>query len=174
MTSSVARALAGLGAAVALVGTFLHFSSDLSIWQNLTRADVFLAAVCVASMLLAAAAWARPSAQLDRMLIASAGAGFGIEAFLAVERYYSTRQAGFFFIAAAAVIQGVGLIMFFLPAPRPRAVEVSPPAGGVRPAEEGRAAAPPPAGWYPDPAGSADERYWDGTAWTDRTQPPAR
>jgi uncharacterized protein YxjI len=25
----------------------------------------------------------------------------------------------------------------------------------------------PPAGWYPDPSGHAEQRYWDGTAWTD-------
>jgi uncharacterized protein DUF2510 len=24
-----------------------------------------------------------------------------------------------------------------------------------------------PAGWYPDPTGQADQRYWDGNAWTD-------
>lgn len=29
----------------------------------------------------------------------------------------------------------------------------------------------PLAGWYPNPDGSSDLRYWDGTAWTDRTQP---
>jgi uncharacterized protein len=40
---------------------------------------------------------------------------------------------------------------------------------------------PPPAppsapGWYPDPAGSAAHRYWDGTRWTDALSsaiPPA-
>ncbi len=38
---------------------------------------------------------------------------------------------------------------------------------------------PPPAaaaGWYPDPAGGAAMRYWDGTRWTDATSsavPPA-
>jgi hypothetical protein len=26
---------------------------------------------------------------------------------------------------------------------------------------------PPPAAWYPDPAGSGQLRYFDGTAWTD-------
>jgi len=37
---------------------------------------------------------------------------------------------------------------------------------------------PPPPGWYPDPAGRAPFRYWDGTRWTEHTQqgtapPPA-
>lgn len=29
----------------------------------------------------------------------------------------------------------------------------------------------PPAGWYPDPAGSGDERYWDGGNWSQVTRP---
>ena len=30
------------------------------------------------------------------------------------------------------------------------------------------AAAPlPPAGWYPDPGGTSQQRYWDGNAWTE-------
>lgn len=28
----------------------------------------------------------------------------------------------------------------------------------------------PPAGWYPDPAGSGGERYWDGLAWSQATR----
>ena len=31
-------------------------------------------------------------------------------------------------------------------------------------------AAPPPAGWHPDPAGSGRWRYWDGYRWTDHVQ----
>lgn len=29
----------------------------------------------------------------------------------------------------------------------------------------------PPAGWYPDPQNPAQQRYWDGTAWSEATQP---
>lgn len=29
----------------------------------------------------------------------------------------------------------------------------------------------PPAGWYPDPAGSGGERYWDGGTWSQVTRP---
>jgi len=28
----------------------------------------------------------------------------------------------------------------------------------------------PPRGWYPDPSGSAEQRYWDGTAWSNETR----
>jgi uncharacterized RDD family membrane protein YckC len=33
----------------------------------------------------------------------------------------------------------------------------------------------PPPGWYPDPAGQATQRWWDGTRWTEHlgTPPPA-
>lgn len=33
--------------------------------------------------------------------------------------------------------------------------------------------ATPPAAWYPDPAGSTKQRWWDGTQWTDHFHDPA-
>lgn len=36
--------------------------------------------------------------------------------------------------------------------------------------ERGRATAAPP-GWYPSPGVPAEERYWDGTRWTNYTRP---
>lgn len=35
-------------------------------------------------------------------------------------------------------------------------------------------ASQPSAGWYPDPAGSGDERYWDGATWSSVTRPNSR
>ena len=35
-----------------------------------------------------------------------------------------------------------------------------------------RLADAPPAGWYPDPAGRAGLRWWDGLDWTDHRRPP--
>jgi hypothetical protein len=31
----------------------------------------------------------------------------------------------------------------------------------------------PQAGWYPDPTGSGQQRYWDGAQWTNHYAPPA-
>jgi hypothetical protein len=39
------------------------------------------------------------------------------------------------------------------------------------PAGEASVAANPPPGWYPDPLDSNYQRVWDGTQWTEQTQP---
>jgi hypothetical protein len=31
----------------------------------------------------------------------------------------------------------------------------------------------PPAGWYPNPENPSEQRYWDGTQWTEHTAPAA-
>ena len=48
-----------------------------------------------------------------------------------------------------------------------------PPPWGPGPSSWATPPPPPqsaPAGWYPDPGGSASQRYWDGYRWTDHLQ----
>ena len=42
--------------------------------------------------------------------------------------------------------------------------------GVERPGSAPGAARPAP-GWYPDPSGAPDERWWDGAAWSAHTRP---
>ena len=40
-----------------------------------------------------------------------------------------------------------------------------------QPSGQSSATAQTPAGWYPDPSGAPEHRYWDGTRWTQQTHP---
>lgn len=44
--------------------------------------------------------------------------------------------------------------------------------GGAPPPSPGSRRPDPQPGWYPDPFGIARERFWDGTRWTQGTNPP--
>lgn len=54
---------------------------------------------------------------------------------------------------------------------RPTATDPGP---AMVPSSSATVAAPPPlppSGWYPDPAGGSNQRYWDGLRWTEETTP---
>jgi hypothetical protein len=55
--------------------------------------------------------------------------------------------------------------------PAPRAAESSAGPGWPAPLEPVPAATGPPAGWYPDPGGSSQLRWWDGKGWSGHYKP---
>ncbi|MFI0433609.1 MAG: DUF2510 domain-containing protein [Candidatus Nanopelagicales bacterium] len=50
------------------------------------------------------------------------------------------------------------------PAPEVGTAQQTPPASALAPVQQ-----LPPAGWYPDPAATGGQRYWDGRNWTEHT-----
>jgi hypothetical protein len=72
------------------------------------------------------------------------------------------RAALWFLVGFAAfVLLVVGIVFTALPPPRPR-----PSPAWLGPYSP----AGPPAGWYADPSGGVDLRWWDGARWTDQVR----
>jgi hypothetical protein len=57
-------------------------------------------------------------------------------------------------------------------APADDATTVPIPLTEAPPPNEAQATPNPPAGWYTDPFGVSEQRYWDGEQWTAGTNPP--
>jgi hypothetical protein len=72
------------------------------------------------------------------------------------------RPGGIIGLIGALLVVAAGVVALRTWAPT-RPVQTATP---YRP----QAPIPPPRGWYPDPAGSATERYWDGTNWSNETR----
>ena len=59
-------------------------------------------------------------------------------------------------LVGALIVIAAGVVELFASATAPAAATLTQPVSPLQ----------PPPGWYPDPSGSAAERYWDGTAWS--------
>jgi hypothetical protein len=80
--------------------------------------------------------------------------------------------AGWFILMGAGILLGiVGVVLLIVGIVRRsrarRQAGYAYATGGYQPG------GPPPAGWYADPQTPGAMRWWDGTRWTDQTQPPA-
>jgi hypothetical protein len=169
--------------------------SDDSLWQQTTRYPAILSALAVIAVGLSGLSLVI-NRWLPLALAAVISAFVFGEVFPVGASDYDVFEVGFwllvagaFFMTAGAVLATADSVRLELGRARRRAVAASssdrleprpdhvpserPPREVAPTAPErsrGAASAPmaasPPPGWYPDPAGTARERYWSGEGWT--------
>jgi hypothetical protein len=191
----LSRTIAVLGAVLVLVSIWVKSFEGFRNWDDGTNAAYLLASVLLTVALLTIAlVTKRPAFSLAAAVVALLACGFLISTpvFLAFNQFDFVR-AGLWIGVVGGVLLGAGALMTYLaeqmgPADvlERKALSASPPTttGAVyapTPATEiaAKPAAPAgaplqestaiPAGWYPDPAGGAGQRYWDGQKWTGQT-----
>lgn len=91
-----------------------------------------------------------------------------------VRRLHDTGRSGWWmFISLIPIIGGIWLLIYLIQdgtpgpnqyGPDPK-TEIAMAPGAVQPTSPPMATATP-AGWFPDPTGRHQTRYWDGAAWT--------
>jgi hypothetical protein len=165
MPRPLGKALIIGGAAIAFAGTLSHLykGESFTYWTYQRRWDILTALLLVGAVALAILSLIRAQGALNLPLVIVSLISGGNFLSGIVE---TTSQAG-----AGVYLMGVGGVLLCvggglclwtefraLPAtPRPQRA-----AGPV--------SAAPPAGWYADPSGTAAQRYWDGSAWTEHVQ----
>jgi hypothetical protein len=171
MPRVLGKALAIGGAALGTIATFLPAYDDfgegsVTYWTFHSRFDVITLVVLVAVIALGVISIVRPLRGVNIALAATAASLPGIFLPYAVEATHGA-AAGIFLMGIAGVIACVGAVFVLL------TEFVGVPAAAAPTPVPAPAAAPAsaPAGWFPDPAGGAGRRYWDGIAWTHHVQP---
>lgn len=166
MPRVLGKALAIGGAALAALATFLPAYSfgdeSATYWTFNSRWDVVTIILLVAVVTLGIVSIVRPMRGVNIALAVSAGASAGVFLPYAVEANDGA-QAALFLMAAGGVIACVGGVFVLLT----EFVAVPVAARASAPTISAPTAAHIPAGWFPDPAGGASQRYWDGRAWTE-------
>lgn len=166
--------LGEVGRYLALGGGILLFFSLFARWgfiesgnafETYERDQVYLLIIALAVVGLTIA---DALARWDGFIPIAGGLGalaFGGPFFIRLEAHFSHTPVGWFLaLIASACIAAGGLIAMLDTIQRLNPADRSEP----RPAQ-----GPPsqvPAGWYPDPWGQANQRYWSGDTWTGSTQ----
>ena len=168
------KIIALVGVVMLIVATFLKYAQETSLWQGTTRFPVVLTILAAAAGLLVIISFF-----VDRWGLSFAAAAIGFlcvgETFPQIFDSYSPFRVGFWLAIAGSVVIATGATLALI-GTRARAVAsasaetlgggLAAPAGGA-PRYAPRAAQPAvPAGWYPDPYGQGQERYWNGSAWS--------
>jgi hypothetical protein len=104
------------------------------------------------------------------MVIALVLLGGSIDSFVYISFHYTGLSTGFWLQPVGGLLLAAGALLTYLawdadyatfPAVQSTAAPV--------PAEPAPPTPEVPAGWYPDPSGTARQRYWDGRQWTSQT-----
>ena len=159
---------------VVLMCLFADFSSTGdSFFATYRSLDILMVLVCLASMVipvLAAIGVARE--KLERVsiwLTAVPFTFFGL--FVTIEFWGEIEPASYVAGAFSTLAVVCAFVLSFLAVPR-EAPASAPSAPSWQPTyapAQTSAPALPPAGWYPDPSGVHNQRYWDGARWTAQT-----
>jgi hypothetical protein len=182
------------GGAAVVVGTLVSYDADSSLWDLRTRFPVILtvAAGAAVGLALAGLAMKRLASLLCALVVSAFLLG---EAFPALLTAYDEFSIGFWLAVGGAALMTMASAVLVAGAVRSPAIgtgriasfgvpaesvlggavpDESARGGAVpvgRPVTEGRAGVRlPPAGWYPDPSGTARERLWSGDAWTEHAR----
>lgn len=165
----VGRAVAAVGAVVMAVALFrpAFEESTVSIWDAYRRIDLFVLGAAVATLVLLLVSFFAAAELL--LFFVSVIASLVLGYFLLINLEFPVSgDLGWNLALAGSVAILAGAAIGLVPALVARAGE--PADLAFLPVEPSPAPEAHPAGWYADPAGKAGLRYWDGQAWTDRTQ----
>jgi hypothetical protein len=190
--ATIGRSVAVAAGAICLIGTFVPSyayddSAGLSYWQLYTRWDVVTTLALIALIVIGVLTLTRGGRLWDTLILALGGFMGGNFLYVLIE-HDDGMKFGAYLLSAGAVIAIAAVVLMVLHlngvgAPIQTARQ---PAAAVNPAYFGapgparphpQTTAPhvgpavenlPAAGWYHDPSGVSQQRFWDGRNWTEQ------
>jgi hypothetical protein len=176
----VGRGLVAVGGGLILAALWVKaYDSGYKLWDDGTYGGYYLGMVLLVVAFTAVAVVTRRRVfAFVAMVVALIICGDSLDTavYLAFGNFHGT-SVGFWLQPIGGLILASGALVAYLAhegdlAAFPTEYPAGTPVGADRPAPPPPEQAPAPevpAGWYPDPAGEARQRYWDGRQWTSQT-----